>query len=42
LIVVNPPWTLEHELKVMLPQLAPILAGADLGGSRVDWISGET
>jgi hypothetical protein len=26
----------------MLPQLAPILAGADLGGSRVDWISGET
>jgi 23S rRNA (adenine2030-N6)-methyltransferase len=42
LIVVNPPWTLQQELKVMLPQLAPILAGADLGGSRIDWISGET
>jgi 23S rRNA (adenine2030-N6)-methyltransferase len=42
LIVVNPPWTLQQELKVMLPQLAPILAGADPGGSRIDWISGET
>jgi 23S rRNA (adenine2030-N6)-methyltransferase len=42
LIVVNPPWTLEQELQVMLPELARILAGADRGGSRTDWISGES
>jgi 23S rRNA (adenine2030-N6)-methyltransferase len=41
LIVVNPPWTLEPELAVMLPALASILSGADHGGSRIDWISGE-
>jgi 23S rRNA (adenine2030-N6)-methyltransferase len=41
LIVVNPPWTLEQELQVMLPALALILAGADHGGSRIDRISGE-
>jgi 23S rRNA (adenine2030-N6)-methyltransferase len=41
LIVVNPPWTLEQELQVMLPELAPILSGADRGSSRIDWISGE-
>jgi len=41
LIVVNPPWTLERELRVMLPALVPILAGADRGGARIDWISGE-
>jgi 23S rRNA (adenine2030-N6)-methyltransferase len=41
LIVVNPPWTLEQELHIMLPALVPILAGADRGGARIDWISGE-
>jgi 23S rRNA (adenine2030-N6)-methyltransferase len=41
LIVVNPPWRLEQELQVMLPELAPILSGADHGGSRIDRISGE-
>ena len=41
LIVVNPPWTLQQELAVMLPALVAILSGADHGGSRVDWISGE-
>jgi 23S rRNA (adenine2030-N6)-methyltransferase len=41
LIVVNPPWTLEPELQVMLPGLALVLSGADRGGSRIDWISGE-
>jgi 23S rRNA (adenine2030-N6)-methyltransferase len=40
--VVNPPWTLEQELQVMLPELARILAGSDRGGSRTDWISGES
>ena len=41
LIVVNPPWTLEQELHIMLPALVPVLAGADRGGARIDWISGE-
>ena len=41
LIVVNPPWTLEQELHVLLRGLVPILAGPDHGGSRIDWISGE-
>jgi 23S rRNA (adenine2030-N6)-methyltransferase len=41
LVAVNPPWTLEQELRIMLPALIPILAGADRGGSRIDWISGE-
>jgi 23S rRNA (adenine2030-N6)-methyltransferase len=41
LIVVNPPWTLEQELAVMLPGLAAILSGAESGSSRIDWISGE-
>jgi 23S rRNA (adenine2030-N6)-methyltransferase len=41
LIVVNPPWTLEQELQVLLPGLAAILAGADQGHSRLERISGE-
>jgi 23S rRNA (adenine2030-N6)-methyltransferase len=41
LIVVNPPWTLEQELHVMLPALAGVLAGAARGSSRIDWVSGE-
>jgi 23S rRNA (adenine2030-N6)-methyltransferase len=41
LIVVNPPWTLEPELQVMLPALAGVLAGAERGSSRIDWVSGE-
>jgi 23S rRNA (adenine2030-N6)-methyltransferase len=41
LIVVNPPWTLQQELQVMLPELARILSGADRGSSHIDWITGE-
>jgi 23S rRNA (adenine2030-N6)-methyltransferase len=41
LIVVNPPWTLEQELQIMLPELVRMLSGADRGGSRIDWISGQ-
>ncbi len=41
LIVVNPPWTLERELQIMLPELVRMLSGQDRGGSRIDWISGE-
>jgi len=42
LIVVNPPWTLEPELQVLLPGFVPILAGADRGGFRIDRLSGES
>jgi 23S rRNA (adenine2030-N6)-methyltransferase len=41
LIVVNPPWTLEGELRTMLPALAAILSGSERGSARIDWISTE-
>jgi 23S rRNA (adenine2030-N6)-methyltransferase len=40
LIVVNPPWTLERELDVMLPALAATLSG-DRARHCVDWLAGE-
>jgi 23S rRNA (adenine2030-N6)-methyltransferase len=41
LIIVNPPWRLEQEVRILLAALAPVLAGAAGGGARVDWIAGE-
>ena len=41
MIVVNPPFTLEAELKQLLPALASVLADAGRGGWRVEWIRGE-
>jgi 23S rRNA (adenine2030-N6)-methyltransferase len=41
LIVVNPPWTLESELKVLLPALATCLSDRAGGTHRVDWLTGE-
>jgi 23S rRNA (adenine2030-N6)-methyltransferase len=40
LIAVNPPWTLEGELKVLLPALAGALSVGG-GAHRVDWLTGE-
>ncbi len=40
LILVNPPWTLENELSLLLPALADIL-GRDKGRFRLDWLTGE-
>jgi 23S rRNA (adenine2030-N6)-methyltransferase len=40
LIVVNPPWTLESELAILLPALAACL-GQGEGGFRLDWIGGK-
>jgi 23S rRNA (adenine2030-N6)-methyltransferase len=40
LILVNPPWTLEQELAVLLPALAGILAPGE-GGFRLDWLVRE-
>ena len=42
LILVNPPWTLEAELEVLLPVLARLLERQPrTGGYTLDWISGE-
>ena len=41
LIVVNPPWTLGAELKVMLPALAATLSDAGSGQYRIDWLARE-
>ncbi|PWB65884.1 MAG: 23S rRNA (adenine(2030)-N(6))-methyltransferase RlmJ [Bradyrhizobiaceae bacterium] len=41
LAVVNPPWTLEAELGVLLPALAGILAREGRGGVRIDRLTGE-
>lgn len=41
LVLVNPPWTLEHELSVLLPALAAMLAAGGEGGTRLDWLTRE-
>jgi 23S rRNA (adenine2030-N6)-methyltransferase len=38
-IVVNPPWTLEAELRIMLPALAGALARESR--THLDWLAGE-
>jgi 23S rRNA (adenine2030-N6)-methyltransferase len=42
MIIVNPPFTLEAELRVLLPALAHHLADGGRGGWRVDWVRGES
>src|SRR5689334_14381998 len=41
LLLVNPPWTLEAELQVLLPALAAVLRRDAEGGARLDWLSRE-
>jgi 23S rRNA (adenine2030-N6)-methyltransferase len=41
LILVNPPWTLENELAVLLPALATILGSGSAGRARIDWLTRE-
>jgi 23S rRNA (adenine2030-N6)-methyltransferase len=43
LILVNPPWTLEAELAVLLPALAAALAEVpnNGAGTRIGWLTGE-
>ena len=41
LIAINPPWMLDGELEVLLPELAAILSGDGIGSHRVDWLAGE-
>ena len=41
MIVVNPPFTLEAELKALLPELAGLLAEDGKGRGRMEWVAGE-
>jgi 23S rRNA (adenine2030-N6)-methyltransferase len=38
-LIVNPPWTLEQDLKILLPALAKILAPAVKDAVQLDWLS---
>ena len=42
LIVVNPPWTLHDELKVLLPALAEVMSRGAPSTLTLDWLSGES
>jgi 23S rRNA A2030 N6-methylase RlmJ len=39
MILVNPPWTLEKELLVLLPALIQVFGGAGTPGFRLDWLT---
>ena len=41
-LIVNPPWTLEADLKILLPALAKILAPGVKDGVRLDWVGDRT
>jgi len=41
LILVNPPWRLEGELRVLLPVLARLLGREGQGRFTLDWLAGE-
>lgn len=41
MIVVNPPFTLEAEMRLLLPVLAEIMADGPGGGAEITWIRGE-
>jgi 23S rRNA (adenine2030-N6)-methyltransferase len=41
-LIVNPPWTLEADLKILLPALAKILAPGVKDAVRLDWVGDRT
>src|SRR6185312_2745896 len=41
LIIVNPPWTLYGELKILLPALAKLLAADTAPSVTLEWLTGE-
>jgi 23S rRNA (adenine2030-N6)-methyltransferase len=41
MILVNPPFTLERELEILLPPLTRLLADGGRGAFRLEWIKGE-
>ena len=38
LVIVNPPWTLHDELKLLLPALARVLSRGAHETTRLDWL----
>lgn len=41
LIVINPPWTLEEQLRTLLPALRDVLSGQNQGSYRLEWLVPE-
>src|SRR5690606_32616751 len=41
MIVVNPPYVLEEQMRTILPPLTELLGDEGRGGFRIDWIAGE-
>jgi 23S rRNA (adenine2030-N6)-methyltransferase len=41
LVIVNPPWTLESDLRAILPALATVLGRNGKGSFHLDWLAGE-
>jgi 23S rRNA (adenine2030-N6)-methyltransferase len=41
LIIANPPWQLDEELRPALTELHRVLAPQGAGGSRIDWLVPE-
>ena len=41
MIIVNPPFTLESDLRILLPALAQILGDPGLGRHKLEWLRGE-
>jgi 23S rRNA (adenine2030-N6)-methyltransferase len=41
MLLVNPPWRLDEELRAALPALHAILAPDGAGRHRVAWLAGE-
>ncbi|OOF49697.1 23S rRNA (adenine(2030)-N(6))-methyltransferase RlmJ [Rodentibacter genomosp. 1] len=41
MIVINPPWTLENQMKMLLPYLSKILVPEGTGSWKVEWITPE-
>jgi len=41
MIIVNPPYTLENEMKLLLPCLTELLAEAKGGSFTIEWVRGE-
>ena len=41
MVVINPPWTLEAQMKAILPYLTKILVPEGTGSWTVEWITPE-
>lgn len=41
ILIVNPPWRLDEQMRTLLPQLHAILSPNHVGGVRVEWLAKE-